>query len=204
MKKMTPFQNEKMPLSLEILHKAYASNLYFKYLSDYMFNLGDDEWLYNLWAESPEVYEHLIIIGHNCETPLVYALWKQYEGQETEEMPVVMIDIQAVGEEEHCVIANDVNDFVRFFTIYGVVALDCQIDYQNNFARTYNLEFIYYEEEKMDTLTAKEFTAFKEYLFQQLNIESFTLDEMNNYLQLMQNSPIQTAFREWIAKYPFD
>jgi hypothetical protein len=175
MMKNTPFQNEKMPLSLEVLHNAYASNLYFRYLSDYMFNLGDDEWVYNLWAENPEVYEHLIIIGHNCETPLVYALWKQYEGQETAEMPVVMIDIQAVGEEEHFVIANNVNDFVRFYTIYGIVVLDCQIDYQNNFARNYTLEFIYYDEQKMDALTAKEFTAFKKYLHQQLNYEPFSL-----------------------------
>lgn len=198
-----PFQNIPMPFSLEILHKAYASNLYFRYLSDYMFNLGDDEWLYQLWAENPEVYEHLIIIGHNCEDPRLYALWKQFEGQSVEEMPVLMIDIQEDAEGQ-CVIANNINDFVRFFTIYGIVVLDCQIDYNNNFARNYTLDFIYYNEEKMDAPGAKEFAAFQEFFRQNLNYEPFTLDEMKNYLQIMQNAPIQATFREWIVQYPFD
>ena len=198
-----PFQNEKMPFSLEILHKAYASNLYFRYLSDYMFNLGDDEWLYELWAKKPEIYEHLIIIGHNCETPLLYALWKQFDGQETDEMPVLMIDIQEDAQGQ-CVIADNINDFVRFFTIYGIVVLDCKIDYNDSFARNYTLDFIYYNEGQMDLITAKQFTNFQEYLRQYLNYEPFTLDEMKNYLQKMQKSAIQADFREWIAQYPFD
>lgn len=203
MGKTVPFQNEKMPLSLEILHKAYASNLYFRYLSDYMFNLGDDEWLYRLWAENAAIYDQIIIIGHNCETPLLYALWKQFEGQSTDEMPVLMIDIQE-DEQGQCVIANNINDFVRFFTIYGVVVYDCKIDYNNNFARSYALDFFYYDEKKMDALTAKEFVNFLAYLRESLNFEPFTLDEMKSYLEKMQNAPIQATLKEWIAQYPFD
>jgi hypothetical protein len=66
MQRNFPFANSKMPFSLEILHAAYGGNLYFNYLSDYMFKLGDDEWLYNLWTENTEIYDQFIIIGHMC------------------------------------------------------------------------------------------------------------------------------------------